>query len=114
MSIVESALQKAEEDIFNHLGDGATYYPNSGDPVSCMVDVGKEGQNEPDGYALKARGEQTTIEGLIRILGKIPVPRKQNRAGETFVMTESRITWEVTGILESDDRFVTCSVKELK
>ena len=114
MSLNESALQQAAEDIFLHLGEAAVFYPTDGPPVSCKINVEKDIQNEPDGFTTQARGEQITIEGLIRILGKIPVARTPNRAGEKFIVQIPNIgavTYEVRGIAESDERFVTCNVK---
>jgi len=114
MSLNESALRQAADDIFYHLGEDAVFYPTDGPPVSCKVNVEKDGQNEPDGFTTQARGEQITIEGLIRILGKIPVAKTPNRDGEKFIVqmpNVGAITFEVKGIAASDERFVTCNVK---
>jgi hypothetical protein len=117
MSLNESALQDAAVDMFYHLGEDAVYYPSDGPPVACKVNVEKDFQTEPDGFTMQARGEQITIEGLIRILGKVPVAKTPNRPGETFVVqmpNVGAVTYEVKGILANDERFVTCSVKVLE
>jgi hypothetical protein len=111
MSINDAALEQAGVDIFYHLGDDATFYPTAGDPVPCKVNVEKEGTNEPDGFAMQARGEQITLEAQRSVLGKIPVARTPNRAGEKFVMDADGLVYEVYGILDSDEFFVTSSVK---
>ena len=114
MSINDAALALAGENVFYHLGDDATFYPTDGDPVLCKVNVEKEGANEPDGYTTQARGEQITLEGPRHILGKIPIARTPGRDGERFVMETGKdagTVYEVFGILDSDEFFVTCSVK---
>jgi hypothetical protein len=110
MSINDAALLQAAEDIFDHLGDDATFYPLDGDPITCKVDLDKEGQNEPDGFTSQARGEQITLEGPRHTLGKIPVAKTATRDGERFVMDDGTV-YEVLGILDSDNFFVTCSVR---
>ena len=110
MSINDAALKQAGVDIFYHLGDDAIFYPTAGDPVPCKVNIEKEGANEPDGFVTQARGEQITIEGPRHILGKIPIARTPGRDGERFV-TDNGTIYEVYGVLESDEFFVTCSVK---
>ena len=108
----DAALLQAAEDIFYHVGTDidAVFYPTNGDPVPCKVNLEKEGGEEPDGYSTKATGEKLTIEGPRHVLGKIPVGKTPNRAGEKFILDDGT-TFEVTGILESDGFFVTCSVK---
>ena len=113
MSINDAALFQAAEDIFDHLGDDATFYPLNGDPITCKVNLDKDGQNEPDGFTTQARGEQITLEGPRHILGKIPVAKTEKRDGEKFEMSDGTI-YEVIGILESDNFFVTCSVRVCK
>lgn len=114
MSINDAALEQVAADIFYHLGDDAVFYPTDGDPVPCKVNVEMESHNEPDGYTMQAKGEQITVEGLRHILGKIPVARTPNREGEKFIMDDTDIVYEVQAIIESDDRFVTCGVKQVE
>lgn len=117
MSLNESALQQAAEEIFDHLAEDAVYFPSDGPPIPCKVNVERDLQNEPDGFTMQARGEQITVEGLIQVLGKIPIAKTPNRPGETFVVqipNVGAVTFEVKGILANDDRFVTCSVKVLE
>jgi len=108
----DAALLKAAEDIFSHIGSdiAATYYPNDGDPVNCKINLEKENQAEPDGFNTQARGERLTLECPRHILGKIPVARTQGRNGEKFVVDDGT-TFEVTGIADSDEFFVTCLIK---
>ena len=109
MSINDAALLTAAENIFYHLGDDATFYPLDGDPITCKVNLDKDGQNEPDGFTTQARGEQTTLEGPRHTLGKVPVAKTAKRDGERFIMDDGTI-YEVLGILETDNFFVLCSV----
>lgn len=113
MSINDAALTAAAEDIFNHLGDDATFYPTDGDPITCKVNVEKESGNEPDGFITQAKGEQITLEGPRHILGKIPVAKTPNRAGEKFIMDGSGAIYEVYSIIDADAYFVTAIVREI-
>lgn len=111
----DAALLQAAEDIFTHVGTDidAVFYPTKGDPVAVKINLEKEGGDEPDGYSTKASGEKLTIEGPRHILGKVPVAATQNRAGEKFILADGT-TYEVTGINESDEFFVTCAVRICK
>jgi len=108
----ETALIQAVEDIFSHIGSDivATYYPTDGDPIPCKVNVERESGDEPDGYTMKAKGEAITLECPRHILGKIPVAHTPNRDGEKFIVDDGTV-FEVYGIQDADEYFVTCSVK---
>ena len=108
----DDALRQAAEDIFANIGSdiAATYYPTDGDPVSCKVNVEKESGNEPDGFQMQLKGESITLECPRHVLGKIPIARTPNRDGEKFIVDDGTV-YEVVGIQDADEFFVTCSVK---
>lgn len=113
MSINDAQIRQAAEDIFYHLGDDATYYPNDGDPVACKVNVTSEIENAPNGYNLQATGERLALEAVRHVIGKIPVGKTLNRSGERFEMSDGTI-YEVETIYDFDEYFVTCTVKAVE
>jgi len=105
----EATLQAAMVDVFDHLGTDAVFQPIDGDPIPCKVNLTRETSAEPDGFNVQTVGEQIFIEALISVIGKIPIAKRPNAEGEKF--TVSGVVYEVVGISESDDYFVTSSVK---
>lgn len=92
---------------------------DDGNPVGSPVDLDginrggvifeQEQFDSPDGFETRVTEMQNRVEAVLVDLGKVPVARTPTRAGDYF--TINAIDWEVTGIDEASNSFVTCSVK---
>ena len=89
--------------------DEAVFTPQVGDPVSVNVIFEQEEYSEPDGIQTTVSGLQYRIEALISDLGQIPVAATSTRAGDFFTIND--IDYEVTGISDRDNKFITCAVR---
>ena len=103
MTTAETIFDSAAEDIFNALGQAATYTPAVGPAVSCQVVVEHEVEYGPSGFDASTWERGTTIEAILSDLPAEP------DSGATFLVGTT--TYTVKRVLENDGRFVKLAVK---
>ena len=109
-STMSEAVADAMVDLWVLAAEAGTYTPAVGDPVSVKVRIDKETLTEPDGLEMLVIGEEIRAKALLDEIGQDPVARTPSRIGDSF--TVGSTVYEVTAIVEKDNHFVTCAVKE--
>lgn len=99
----EATFDEIGEDLFDDLGQEATFTPSVGDAVSCQVHLYTGTENQPIGLDAQVWGSETTIEYQLDEVGK------EADAGETFLIGST--TYTVKHVVENSGRFVTVAVK---
>lgn len=102
----ETAFDRADENIFDSLGQAATYNPSVGDPVACQIFLDFEVDLQPPGYESGAWEKGILLEARLDEIGKEP------NEGETFDLTGSSRRFTVRSIIENDGRDVKAVVTE--
>jgi len=99
---IKDILQTAAENITSHAGEGATYTPASGDPVTCNVILAHDALIQADGYDISTATLGTTIQAMVSDVGTV------NR-GDTFSVES--VTYTVVRQSENDGVMVVAVVK---
>ena len=102
----EATFNQAAQDIFDALGQSATFTPSSGPAVSCTVNPEFEVDFQPAGES-QVWEQVTTIEYMLSEVGKEADP------GETFLIAAGIYagTYTVKAVEENDGRFCKVTVK---
>jgi hypothetical protein len=109
-STMHEAIADAMVDLWVFAAESGIFTPAIGDPVSVMVRIDRETLTEPDGLEMLVVGEEIRAKALLAEVGQEPVARTPSRIGDSF--TVGSTVYEVTAIVEKDNHFVTCAVKE--
>jgi hypothetical protein len=99
----ESTLDDMAEDLFDTLGQDATYIPITGDPVSCKVNRTKDIDPQPIGSEAQAWASTDSIEYRLDEVGQ-----EANR-GDIFRIGSTDFT--VQAVIEGDERFIKVAVR---
>ena len=110
-STMHEAVEAAMIDLWVFAAESGTYTPAVGDPVTAKIRIDKEILTEPDGLEMLVVGEEIRAKALLAELGQVPVARTPSRPGDTF--TVGSTVYEITAVVEKDNHFVTCAVKEM-
>jgi hypothetical protein len=105
-------VSAAMSDLWDFAADIGIFTPAVGDPVSCQIRFDKELLSGPDGLETIITDEELRIKVIRSEVGQIPVPRTPTRPGDIFTLDS--IDYEVSGIVDQDNVFVTCAVQELE
>jgi len=111
MNTMSDAVSAAMVELWDFAADAGTYIPGVGDTVSVQVRIDKQTFNEPDGMTTVVAGEEIRAKVLLSDIGQEPVARTPQRKGDVFEV--GAIRYEVTAIVEKDNHFITCAVKEI-
>jgi len=111
MNTMSDAVAAAMVELWDFAADAGTYIPAVGDPVSVQVRIDKQAFVEPDGLTTVVAGEEIRAKVLLADIGQEPVARTPQRKGDVFEVGD--IEYEVTAIVEKDNHFITCAVKEI-
>lgn len=98
----EAIFDAAAQDIFDALGQSATYTPLVGDPVTLQVHLEQEVDFQPAGESAVWESGRT-IEYILADIGA------EANVGDTFLIGAT--TYTVKAVVENDGRFVTVAVK---
>jgi len=111
MSTMSDAVSAAMVELWDFAADTGTYIPAVGNPVSVQVRIDKQTFVEPDGMTTVIAGEEIRAKVLLADIGQEPVARTPQRKGDVFLI--SGMEYEVTAIIEKNNHFIVCAVKEI-
>ena len=99
----ELTFDNMAEDLFDTLGQDATYKPLTGENVSCKVIIEKEFDPQPIGSESQAWASRSTLEYRLDEVGQ------QANRGDIFTIGST--DYKVQSVIEGDQRFVKVAVK---
>jgi len=88
-------FDQAAEDIMDNIGDSAVFYPASGDPIPCLVDINQEASLEPNHFDTQVHVKVVTIQYLFSDIGR------EAKRGERFIVNGD--TWTVDSPFEDSN-----------
>jgi hypothetical protein len=100
---IQTILDTAMTDLFNHVGDDATYTPVSGSALPCKVWVQKDVQLQPIDFTGQAVESSTLIECLLSEVLTVP------KRGSMFLVGTT--TYTVQTLQANDGRILKLVVK---
>jgi len=100
---IETILDTAMADLFNTVGQDATYTPVSGAALPCKVWVQKDVELQPIDFTGQAVETSTLIECLLSEVLTVP------QRGSTFLVGST--TYTVQTVQKNDGRILTLVVK---
>ena len=109
---MHNAVSAAMSDLWDFAGDTGTFTPVVGSPsADIQIRIDREILSGPDGVETVVTDEEIRAKMLLSdIGGVIPVPLTPTRAGDEITIGSD--TYEITGIVDQDNHFVTCAVRE--
>ena len=112
MNTMSDAVSAAMVELWDFAADAGRYVPAVGNPVDpVQVRIDRQTFNEPDGLTTVVAGEEIRAKVLLSEIGQEPVARTPQRRGDIFEVGGT--DYEVTAIVEKDNHFITCAVKEI-
>jgi hypothetical protein len=111
MSQMSDDIDAAMVDLWTFAADLGIFIPDGGAPVELYVKIDKQENIEPDGFQTAAVSSELKAKALISELGQEPVGKTPNRTGDKF--TVNNTTYEIISLVEQDNHFYTCAVREL-
>ena len=111
MSTMSEAVEAAMVKLWAFAADAGTYIPAVGDPVSLRIRIDKHEFQEPDGLTTTVSGDEIRAKVLISEIGQEPVSKTPNRAGD--ILSVGWVNYEITEVVEKDNSFYTCAVREV-
>jgi len=100
---IQAILDSAMTDLFNTVGEDATYTPVTGDACACKVWVMKDVEMQPFDFNAQAVERQTILECLVSEVSETP------QRGATFLAGTT--TYTVQSVKENDGRILKLVVK---
>lgn len=85
---IRSDMEAVLPEMFEVLGEEATFTPAGGDPVSCYILIDFDVDLQPDGFSTTAWQRSTVIEAVLSVIGAEP-----NR-GDIFTYKSTAYTVE--------------------
>jgi hypothetical protein len=100
---ISTEVTDALNDIFDDVGDDATYTPVTGDPLSCKVWVMKDVELQPSDFNGQAVEMKTVLECLLSQVLTLP------QRGSVFLVGST--TYTVQSPLSNNGRILKLVVK---
>ena len=111
MSVMSDALARAMSKLMVFAADAGTFTPYGGAPVSLQLRIDQDNHIEPDGYSTAVTGDEIRIKALISDLGQEPIGKTPNQSGDMFTL--GGVVYEAISIVDKDNYFISCAVREV-
>lgn len=111
MSTMSDAIETAMGKLMEFAADTGIFIPDGGAPIPVQIRLDKGDHIEPDGYTTAVAGKEIRIKALISEIVTEPNCKTPNESGDIF--TVGGVSYEVITIVERDNYFITCAVREL-
>ena len=110
---MHDAVASAMSDLWDFAGDIGDFIPAAGDPFKgIQIRIDREILSGPDGLETIVTDEEIRAKILLSDIGGIiPVPFLPTVPGDKITIGSN--TYEITGIIDQDNHFVTCAVREV-
>ena len=111
MSVMSEAIERSMLKLMNFAADAGTFTPDGGAPVELQLRIDQDTHVEPDGFSTAVTSDELRIKALISELGQEPVGKTPNRSGDMFRL--DGVVYETISIVDKDNYFITCAVREV-